>query len=163
MAIGCNIWMICLKLNWYFYGLSRMFQLPQFVWVLRSSVWDVFINFLLIDATDRSKISGDQKRFVIALSLYPLSFFANTPFKWSRLIYLWLWITVKEAMLSDSGKYSCSLPHLASSYFPRAAVMVHVIQGKIYKSTTPLILLNASEILNNSFMDILTRNTFLFI
>ena len=36
---------------------------------------------LLIDATDRSKISSDQKRFFIALSLYPLSFFANTPFK----------------------------------------------------------------------------------
>ena len=45
------------------------------------SVWDVFNNFLLIDATDRSKISSDQKRFFIALSLYPLSFFANTPFK----------------------------------------------------------------------------------
>ena len=81
MTIGCNIRMICLKLNWYFYGLSRMFQLPQFVWALRSSVWDVFINFLLIDATDKSKISSDQKRFFIALSLYPLSFFANTPFK----------------------------------------------------------------------------------
>ena len=40
----------------------------------------VFNNFLLIDATDRSKISSDQKRFFIALSLYPLSFFANTPF-----------------------------------------------------------------------------------
>ena len=35
---------------------------------------------LLIDATDRSKISSDQKRFFIALSLYPLSFFANTLF-----------------------------------------------------------------------------------
>ena len=58
-----------------------MFQFPQFVWALLSSVWDVFINFLLIEATDRSKISGDQKRFFIALSLYPLSFFANTPFK----------------------------------------------------------------------------------
>jgi len=45
-----------------------------------SSVWDVFNNFLLIDATDRSKISSDQKRFLIALSLYSLSFFANTPF-----------------------------------------------------------------------------------
>ena len=40
------------------------FQLPQFVWALRSSVWDVLINFLLIDATDRSKISSDQKRFL---------------------------------------------------------------------------------------------------
>ena len=80
MTIGCNIWMFCLILIWFYYGLSRMFQLPQFVWALRSSVWGVFINFLLIDATDKSKISIDQKRFFIALSLYPLSFFANTPF-----------------------------------------------------------------------------------
>ena len=72
--------MICLILIWFCYGLSRMFQLPQFVWALRSSVWDVFINFLLIAATDRSKISGDQNRFFIELSLYPLSFFVNTPF-----------------------------------------------------------------------------------
>ena len=47
-------------------------------------------NFLLIDATDRSKISSDQKRFFIALSLYPLSFFANTPFKMeNKKIYDW--------------------------------------------------------------------------
>ena len=44
------------------------------------SVEVVFNSFLLTDATDRSKIIGDQKRFFIALSLYPLSFFANTPF-----------------------------------------------------------------------------------
>ena len=60
-----------------------MLQFSQFVWSLRSSVWDVFNKFLLTDATDRSKNSSDQKRFFIALSLYPLSFFANTPFnKW---------------------------------------------------------------------------------
>ena len=33
-----------------------------------------------MDAADRSKIWSYQKRFFIALSLYPLSFFANTPF-----------------------------------------------------------------------------------
>ena len=82
MTIGCNIWMICLKLNWFFYGESRMLQFSQFVWSLRSSVWDVFKNVHLIDATDRSKIISNQTRFFIALSLYPLSFFANTPFKW---------------------------------------------------------------------------------
>ena len=64
-----------------FYGLSCMLQFSQLVWALSYSVWDVFNNFFLIDATDRSKISSDQKRFFIALSLYPLSFFANTPFK----------------------------------------------------------------------------------
>ena len=58
-----------------------MLHLSEFVRTLRSSALVVFNNFLLIDATDRSKISGDQKRFFIALSLYPLSFFANTPFK----------------------------------------------------------------------------------
>ena len=34
-----------------------------------------------IDATDRSKISSDQKRLFFAVSLYPLSFLANDPFK----------------------------------------------------------------------------------
>ena len=48
-----------------------MLQFFQFVWTPCYSVWDVFNNFLFIDATDRSKISGDQKRFFIALSLYP--------------------------------------------------------------------------------------------
>ena len=56
-----------------------MLHLSEFV--LRSSVLVVFNNFLFIDAKDRSKISRDQKRFLIVLSLYPISFFANTPFK----------------------------------------------------------------------------------
>ena len=38
-------------------------------------------NKLIKNATDKSKIRSDQKRFFIALSQYPLSFFANTPFK----------------------------------------------------------------------------------
>ena len=58
-----------------------MLHLSEFVWTLRSSVLVVLNNFLLIDAKDRSKISSDQTRFFIALTLYPLSFFANTPFK----------------------------------------------------------------------------------
>ena len=85
-----------------------MLQFSQFVHPLSYSVWDVFNNFLLIDVTDRSKIISDQKRFFIALSLYPLSFFANTPFKFefeqgkkdgqqtqSRKVYKWktsIWI-----------------------------------------------------------------------
>jgi len=68
------------EIKWIFYGLSSMLQFSEFVWVLSYSVLDVFNNFLLIDATDKSKISSDQKRFFIALSLYPLSFFPNTPF-----------------------------------------------------------------------------------
>ena len=76
------------------YGLSSMLQFSQFIWSLSYSVWDVFNNFLLIDATDRSKISCDQKRFFIALSLYPLSFFANTPFKNCKCFIGTKWILI---------------------------------------------------------------------
>ena len=99
MTIGCNIWMICLILIWFFYGLSRMFQLPQFVWALRSSVRDVFINFLLIDGTDRIKISSDQKLFFIALSLNPLSFFAN-------IIGLWVLVHLDGKVWIDYHSFN---------------------------------------------------------
>ena len=79
--------MICLKLNRFFYGLSRLLHLSEFIWTLRSSVLVVLNNFLIIDSTARSKISSDQKRFFIALSLYPLSFFANTPYKSKSRLY----------------------------------------------------------------------------
>ena len=49
----------------------------------------VFNNFLLIDATDRSKISSDKKHFFIASSLYPLLFFANTPFNLGSVADTW--------------------------------------------------------------------------
>ena len=39
------------------------------------------MNFLLIDATDRSKISSDQKRFFYRIKPIPSFIFANTPFK----------------------------------------------------------------------------------
>ena len=78
--IDCNIWMLCLELNWFFYDPSWMLQLSEFVKTLRSSMRVVFNNFLLIDARDKSKISSDQKRLFFAVSLYPLLFFVNTPF-----------------------------------------------------------------------------------
>jgi len=52
-----------------------MLHLSEFV-LARSSVLVVFNNFLLLDATG-SKISSDQKRFFIALSLYPFNFSAK--------------------------------------------------------------------------------------
>ena len=70
--------MICQKLNRIFYGLSRMLHLSEFVWTLRSSVLVVFNNFLLIDATDRSKISSDQKLFFYRIKPIPLSHFQRT-------------------------------------------------------------------------------------
>ena len=61
-----------LALNWFFYDPCWMLQLSEFVWTLRSSAWGVFN---LLDATDRSKISRDQKRLFFAVSLYPLFIF----------------------------------------------------------------------------------------
>ena len=84
MSKDFNISMICLILNWFVYDPSWMLHLSEFVWTLHSSVWVVFNNFLLKDATDRSEISSDQKRLFFATSLYPLSFFANTPFNLSN-------------------------------------------------------------------------------
>ena len=60
IIIGCNIWMICLELNWFVYDPSRMLQLSEFVWTLSSSVLVIFNNFLLKGAIDRSKISSDH-------------------------------------------------------------------------------------------------------
>ena len=127
MAIGCNIWMICLKLNWFFYGLSHMLQFSQFVWAQSYSVWewDVFNNFLLIDATDRSKISSDQKRFFIALSLYPLSFYANTPFKELSLVsslHLWVLCILKFQRLKICVEFSDS-GDSAWSQYPMWAIL----------------------------------------
>ena len=84
MSKDFNISMNCLILNWFVNDPSWMLHLSEFVRTLRSSVSVVFNNFLLIDATARSKISSDQKRFFVALSLYPLSFFANTPFNFLK-------------------------------------------------------------------------------
>jgi len=75
-------------INLIFYHPSGMLQLSQFVWTLRYSVQVVFNNFLVVDATDWSKISSDQKRLFFAVSLYPLSFFTNTPFKGTLSVIL---------------------------------------------------------------------------
>ena len=59
-----------------------MLQLSQFVWTLRSSVKVVYNNFLLIDATDRNKISSDQKRLFFAVIAYtPFHFLRTLPLK----------------------------------------------------------------------------------
>ena len=53
------------EIKWIFYNLSHMLQFSQFVWALSYLVLVVFNNFLLIDATDRSKINSDQKHFLL--------------------------------------------------------------------------------------------------
>ena len=68
-----SINIVC-KLNWLFYNLSWMLHLSEIVWTLRSSVWVVFNNFLLIVATDRNKNNSDKKRLFFAVNLDPLIF-----------------------------------------------------------------------------------------
>ena len=73
--------MICFEINCLFFLWTELNS--EFIWMLRSSVSVVFNNFLLIDTTNRSKISSDQTRSFFAVSLYPLLFFANTPFNFA--------------------------------------------------------------------------------
>ena len=78
-----------------YYDPSWKLQLSEFVWTLCSSVWVVFNKFLFIDATNRSKNSSDQKRLFFAIRLYPLSFFASTPFNDSAFLewhVLWTFV-----------------------------------------------------------------------
>ena len=89
-----------------------MLQFSEFVWPLSYSVWDVFNNFLLIGATDRSKIGSDKKRFFIALGLYPLSFFANTPF--NDLKQVCDLLTRQEKVCNITGM--TLWPHWSSSF-----------------------------------------------
>ena len=76
MTTVCKIWMICFGIK--LICLRSELNVASF-WICMDTTFFVFNNFFLIDATD--KISSDQKRVFIALSLYPLSLFANTPFK----------------------------------------------------------------------------------
>ena len=55
-------------------------QLSEFAWTHRSSVLVVFNNFLLIDATDRSKISSDHHRIFFDVSQYSCYFLQTLPF-----------------------------------------------------------------------------------
>jgi len=98
MTIVCNIWMICLELNWFVYDPSWMLHLSKFVWTLRSSVLVVFNNFLLIEPTDRSKFSSDQKRFFIALRLSTLHFSRTLPLK---KIYFLIFTFVRSVFNSN--------------------------------------------------------------
>ena len=81
MTTACNIWMICSELNWFVYNPSWMLHLSEFVWTLHSSMWVVFNNFLLIDTTDRSKISSNKKLIFIALSPYPVHLLRTLPLR----------------------------------------------------------------------------------
>ena len=71
------VWMISFKFNWIIYdGMSWENATSWICMVL-----NVFKHFLIVHALDRSKIGNDQYRIKVNISLNPLSFFANTPFK----------------------------------------------------------------------------------
>ena len=72
---GCNIDLNDLfEIKLIFYDPSRIMNLSEFEWTPCSSVYVVFNNFVLLDATERSKISSDQKR------LFSLHFSRTLPF-----------------------------------------------------------------------------------
>ena len=79
MTIGSNIWMIVWNKIGFFYDPSHILQLSEFVGTLRSSALVVFNNFPLKDATDKRKISSDQKRLFFAVSQYLFHFSGTLP------------------------------------------------------------------------------------
>ena len=107
-----------MKLNWLFYNPSRLLQVSEFVWTLGSSAWVGFNNFLLINVTDRSKISSDQKRLFFAISLNPL--FANTPFKvlspLLKILFLQMKVnnlTVEDKLVQFIGNLNWNKTHIS--------------------------------------------------
>ena len=78
MIKSCNIWKICLELNWFYYDPSTL-DVATFWICMDTAFFSMSYNFLPIDTTDRSRNSTNQKRLFFARSLYPLSFL------WTRL------------------------------------------------------------------------------
>ena len=118
------------EINLIFYSLSSMLQFSQFVWPLSYLVWDVFNNFLLIDATDRSKISRDQKRFFIAVSLNPFNFSRTLPLKQTTFcklipatvkvvfdILIFLWHSVVNLLYHSFTIFYCNLLYCTAFLF----------------------------------------------
>ena len=73
--------------NWFFiyfqicrYGIKR----SVFHYFVKSFFSVKYNNFVLIDATDRSKINSDQKRLFFAVSLYPFYFSRTLPLIFSK-------------------------------------------------------------------------------
>jgi len=60
-------------------------MLTSLIRTLHSTARVVLKKFLIIDATDRSKISSNQKCVFFAIRLHPLSFLVNTNINYSFL------------------------------------------------------------------------------
>ena len=81
----------------------------------------VFNHFLLMGTTYRSKIRSDQIRIQFGVSLYHLSFYANTPFGlWSKVTAYWH----KERTITSMWLRTCTL----SQFW--ALVKMHSIKYK---------------------------------
>ena len=65
----------------------QTFEMRQRVKMEKNISEVVFNNLLLLDATDRSKISRNPHQMFFEGSLYPHSFFANSPFNYFELNY----------------------------------------------------------------------------
>jgi len=79
-----NIWIIIVVNLIELYFRSAEWYIAT-LWInmdpIRSSVWVVFNPFLLIDTTDRSKVSSDHHRIRFDVSPHaPFLFFADTTF-----------------------------------------------------------------------------------
>ena len=87
MIICCDMCMICLELNWFFYDPCRISQLSEFMEVTFFGM-SRLNNFLLIDTTDRSKNSCDHLR--IFFEIHPFIFHQHFFNMKDNVVYLGL-------------------------------------------------------------------------
>ena len=118
-------------LNGFFYDPSRMLQLPQFVWTIRSSVIVVFNNLLLIDATNRSKISSDHHRKFFALSLFPYYILRTLPL--TLLVSIVVFFYKSFMLLSATETIWGSCLKLTIFMIENNTIFLNVIDQMVYR------------------------------
>ena len=82
--IACNIWRFSFKFNCFINCLGTIMQYVN-LYGFFAFRYEPFLTFLLIDATDRSKVRSNETRIKIGI---PLFIFAITPFKYFSIIMI---------------------------------------------------------------------------
>ena len=105
-------------------NIGLILQLSEFKWTPRSSVLVVFNNVLLLDVTDRSKISSDQK------PILPYHFSQTLPLIWN-----------KGLEVNNTDKYLPSCFTWWKSFYYLVKVLLSVVKSFFHLLKTSLIYL----------------------
>ena len=97
-VVGCNVWMSSFTFNRIIYDPSGKMQLRDATLLGMSR----FINILLTDATDKSKISRDHYRILFDVNLIPPFIFREHSFSAKENIFYFFYLdTMKRGSFTD--------------------------------------------------------------